>query len=305
MRKCQIHGQILNKQNKNMKAILYIILAIFIGSIIMNAIPVSPSYNQTITIQSIEQKRDSDKLKASCEIIKNRLNDLGIRDFKIKSDLKTNIIKISFLKSIDTEKILPLLVSKGEIGFYETYTRSEGLQIPGINDSLISLLNIPEEKSFFEHNSAILGYFKADYTSIVEKFISKNYVSKAGSGIKFAWSKDTNQNGESSLYMLKQNAALDNQQITEVSVNKVNNSYDLMITFNEKGTEIWQNLTKNNINKSIAIVIDNRVYAAPVVRDEIKGGKCIITGNFSLEDVTMLKSLLGNEKLPLEFEVVK
>jgi SecD/SecF fusion protein len=67
----------------------------------------------------------------------------------------------------------------------------------------------------------------------------------------------------------------------------------------------WQDLSRNNINKSIAMVIDNLVYFAPMLKEEIKSGKCSVSGDFTLEDVTLLKSLINNGELPLDLIIVK
>lgn len=46
-----------------------------------------------------------------------------------------------------------------------------------------------------------------------------------------------------------------------------------------------------------------KVYFAPVLKDEIKNGKCSISGNFTLKELTQLKSLITNKTLPLDFTV--
>jgi SecD/SecF fusion protein len=133
-------------------------------------------------------------------------------------------------------------------------------------------------------------------------------VSKPDQGIKYLWSERTNRDGNFVLYLLKPQAAMDKSQILETVVVKQpkNSDYtDLMINFDKNGAQVWQNLSKNNIGKPIAIVIDNVVYSAPKVMGEINNGKCIISGDFSLKDVMLLKSLIGNEELPLEFRLKK
>jgi preprotein translocase subunit SecD len=59
------------------------------------------------------------------------------------------------------------------------------------------------------------------------------------------------------------------------------------------------------MGKPLAIGIDNRVYSAPILKDEITTGTCEISGNFTLNEVVMLKSLINTNELPLEFKLVK
>lgn len=55
------------------------------------------------------------------------------------------------------------------------------------------------------------------------------------------------------------------------------------MSMNSDGARRWALLTKQNINKSIAIVLDNYVYSAPNVSNEITGGNSQITGHFTPE----------------------
>ena len=50
---------------------------------------------------------------------------------------------------------------------------------------------------------------------------------------------------------------------------------------NAEGSKIWEQLTRENIGKCIAIVLDNQVYSFPVVNTEISGGSSQISGNFT------------------------
>ena len=60
-----------------------------------------------------------------------------------------------------------------------------------------------------------------------------------------------------------------------------------------------------NFYKSIALVMDNKVYYAPKVMEEIKNGRCKISGDFSVKEAKMLISLIVNGELPLDFELIE
>ena len=60
-----------------------------------------------------------------------------------------------------------------------------------------------------------------------------------------------------------------------------------------------------NINNAIAIVLDNKVIYAPVLKSVIEGGKCSITGDFTKPQVQYLAALCNNGELPVSFKVVK
>lgn len=68
--------------------------------------------------------------------------------------------------------------------------------------------------------------------------------------------------------------------------------------------QIWKRLTKENIGKSIAIVLDNSVYSFPTVQGEIAGGSSTITGNFSVKEADDLINVLKAGKLPAPAKIV-
>lgn len=81
--------------------------------------------------------------------------------------------------------------------------------------------------------------------------------------------------------------------------------YGVTMIMNIKGAQEWARITKENIGKQIAIVLDRGVYSAPVVQSEISGGNSSITGNFTLEEAQDLATILKSGKLPIPTEVVE
>jgi SecD/SecF fusion protein len=70
------------------------------------------------------------------------------------------------------------------------------------------------------------------------------------------------------------------------------NEQEVSMTMNAEGAQAWARLTKDNIGKSVAIVLDNMVYSAPTVNTEIPGGRSQITGNFTPEEAKDLANVL-------------
>ncbi len=77
------------------------------------------------------------------------------------------------------------------------------------------------------------------------------------------------------------------------------------MTMNAEGANIWARLTKENIGRQIAIVLDGTVYSYPVVQSEITGGNSSITGNFDVEEATDLTNVLKSGKLPAPATIVQ
>jgi SecD/SecF fusion protein len=289
-----------------MKSIIYILIVLLTCGTLFSAFsnPISIQ-KQVIEIQSISKNTDSMSLNKSGLIIQKRLKDNGLQNFGISVNSNQKIIKITFNEKTDINEILPLLISNGKIELYETYKRADFIKLIEKEYKLFSMLNIVSGNSEINDSSAILGYCKPEIMSQVDSYITQHYVCKTEEDLRLIWSKTLTKNGDRYLYLLKSKAMLDKQQIIEASVCKINESNDLMITFNERGTLVWRSISLNNMNKSIAIVIDNMVYSTPVLKTEIKDGKCSISGNFTLKEITQLKSLINNDELPLTFKIVK
>ena len=74
---------------------------------------------------------------------------------------------------------------------------------------------------------------------------------------------------------------------------------------NTDGARRWAQLTKQNIGRSIAIVLDGYVYSAPNVQTEITGGNSIITGNFTPDQTKDLANVLKSGKMPAPAYIVQ
>ncbi len=77
------------------------------------------------------------------------------------------------------------------------------------------------------------------------------------------------------------------------------------MTMNSDGARRWAQLTKQNINKPIAIALDGYIYSAPNVINEITGGQSQITGQFSQEDTKDLANVLKSGKMPAPAKIVQ
>ncbi len=77
------------------------------------------------------------------------------------------------------------------------------------------------------------------------------------------------------------------------------------MAMNSDGARRWAQLTKQNIGRSIAIVLDNYVYSAPNVNSEITGGRSQITGHFTPEQAKDLANVLKSGKMPAPAHIVQ
>lgn len=87
--------------------------------------------------------------------------------------------------------------------------------------------------------------------------------------------------------------------------NNLTGSPEVSMTMNSDGARRWAALTKANVGKAIAIVLDGTVYSAPRVNGEISGGQSYISGNFTIEDTKDLANTLKSGRMPAPAHIVQ
>lgn len=99
---------------------------------------------------------------------------------------------------------------------------------------------------------------------------------------------------------------LDGGVITDASrdLNEYGENY-VRMAMNSEGSRTWEKVTGDNVGNHIAIVVDDRVVSAPVIRSKISGGNTSIEGGFTLEEAGDLSSMLRIGKLPARAEIVE
>ena len=102
-------------------------------------------------------------------------------------------------------------------------------------------------------------------------------------------------------------APLDGGVVTDarVSYGNTGGNPSVSMSMNAEGANIWARLTKDNIGKQVAIVLDGMVYSYPTVNSEISGGSSEISGNFTLEEAEDLANVLKSGKLPAPATIIQ
>lgn len=135
-------------------------------------------------------------------------------------------------------------------------------------------------------------------------------------GMKFLWSvkpfKDDNGRTEYlQLFAIRKTrdgkAPLGGEVIVDArhDIDQNGRGFEIAMQMNATGAKKWRKLTAENINRRVAIVLDNYVYSAPNVQSEIPNGNSSITGNFTLEEAKDLSNILKAGKLPAPTRIVE
>jgi SecD/SecF fusion protein len=189
------------------------------------------------------------------------------------------------------------LMGQGSIDFSETYSFQEVVSGLEPTDPFFRYINTEQTDS----KSSKMGYCLISEKSTVQEYLdSGQFLSRLPENLSFAWGAVSENTRMIDLYALRKpsgkSSSPDNSDIAGVSIqsDEHRDRYDLLITFTQRGADRWATLTGTNVDRDIAIVINGRVYATPRVKMKIKQGKCLISGNFSMEELIDLKSQLEN-----------
>ena len=162
----------------------------------------------------------------------------------------------------------------------------------------------------------IIGYANHKDTAEINRYLSmKEVMAELPKDLRLKWgvaAADFAPKGQIfELYAIKSTERNGKAPLEGDVVTDAKDDYDqhgkpsVSMSMNSDGARRWAQLTKQNIGRSIAIVLDNYVYSAPNVSTEITGGNSIITGNFTPEQSKDLANVLKSGKMPAPAHIVQ
>jgi preprotein translocase subunit SecD len=107
-------------------------------------------------------------------------------------------------------------------------------------------------------------------------------------------------------YLVKKRVMLAGDVLSDasVSIDQFNQPY-VGVRFDSKGAKEFERVTGENVNKRMAIVLDNMVHSAPVIKDRISGGRAVIEGSFSMQEANDLAIVLRAGALPAPLKIIQ
>lgn len=268
---------------------------------------------------------EQDTIKGDSQDVKNVMADIRHviaqrLEIEEKDILETegdaNHLTVNLPMPIDTAKVNRLLSQRGEFGFWET-CRSEKIagQIEAGSkqlkdgDRLLRLLQLNSD------NFCILGYAQEKDTAEVNRLLQSAEIQKRLSpDLRLYWGAqkeefwgnnipnddDLANDTEPVIFglfcMRGTTAAITGDKITEAKdeMDSFNHTPIVILKMNEEGAKQFTDFTKKNIGQQVAIVIDDKVYSAPMVQMEITGGNASISGQFTPEQTKELALILSS-----------
>jgi preprotein translocase subunit SecD len=189
-----------------------------------------------------------------------------------------------------------------QFGVAEPDIRRQGekrilIQLPGIKDT--------DRAKDLIGRTALLEFKLVDDTRDVNAAVQGNV--PAGREVLYRIDVDSESGKTSKVpLLLKRRTLLTGASLTNASVDfdQFNIPF-VSINFDKKGARVFERITGENVNKRLAIVLDDTVASAPVIQEKIAGGQARITGNFTLEEAKDLAIVLRAGALPAPVNILE
>jgi SecD/SecF fusion protein len=164
---------------------------------------------------------------------------------------------------------------------------------------------------------SVVGYAHYSDTSKVNRYLANPQVKSVfPRDVRFYWSVKPFKYDKSGnifeLHAIKVTgrdgrAPLDGSAVTNARADFGQNKAvaEVSMSMSGEGARTWARLTKDNIGRCIAIVLDDYVYSAPRVQSEIKGGSSSITGDFTIDEAKDLANILKSGKMPAPAHIIQ
>lgn len=190
--------------------------------------------------------------------------------------------------------------------------RNEQIELAKKQNPLLAMLQLAPQGSL-----SIVGYANVRDTAEINKLIYSDIAKQIiPSDVKLMWgakpADGLSVKNVYELYALKVTqtngrAPLEGDVITDAKdeFNSVTGRPTVNMQMNSDGARRWASLTKTNVGRAIAIVLDGVVYSAPRVNGEIPGGSSEISGNFTIEDTKDLANTLKSGRMPAPARIVQ
>ena len=183
-----------------------------------------------------------------------------------------------------------------QLGVRETTVQKEGedeilVQLPGIQD--------PERAKELIGKTAVLEFKLVDNTHNVQDAIQNG--PPPGDEILYG----PVDRGGKTPYLVETPVLVSGDVVTDAAVRpggRLEGPY-VSVDLDARGAQIFDTITAENVGRELAIILDNTVYSAPVIKERIPGGHVQITGRFSFEEAHDLEIVLRSGRLPAPVEI--
>ena len=229
---------------------------------------------------------------------KSEVNGQQSFNLDLRSDAANRIKKMAVDQALETirNRIDQFGVSEPEIRPQENDKIL--IQLPGIKD--------PKRAIALIGKTALLEFKIVDDEHSIKEALKGNM--PPGDEILYKHTTDPDTGLQKKTpFLLKKRSLLTGQYITDARVQidtRTNDPY-VSLSFNSRGAKLFERVTGENVGKNLAIVLDNKVNSAPVIKSKISGGRAVIEGRYTMAEARDLAIILRAGALPAPVKIIE
>ncbi len=303
------------------------------------------SYNSSdADVKKVLNEEVNAAVENSNKVVRSRIDRFGVAQPNIqilrgKGQIGQIMVEMPGIK--EPERVRKLLQGSANLEFWETYTLGETMSSLTALDKRLAGADAKDSaaadstkakaakaKSAAEQHplfsklimmqgmqptNCVVGYAIAKDTAAINAMVNSEAAkSILPADLKLAWGVKNASGMKANvfeLYALRANNGQPSMQGDVIADAKdefdQNHRPIVSMTMTTSGARDWATLTKKNLKKCVAIVLDGYVYSAPVVQNEITGGNSRISGNFTTDDTRDLANVLKSGKMPAPTKIVQ
>ncbi|MBQ7187899.1 MAG: protein translocase subunit SecD [Kiritimatiellae bacterium] len=108
-------------------------------------------------------------------------------------------------------------------------------------------------------------------------------------------------------YFVRRKASMDGTALSKaaVDIEQMTGKVNVQLAFNSKGSVQFSELTRKNVGRQLAIILDDTLYSAPEIKTQIDGGQAVISGSFTIEEAALLRNILNAGALPAPMKILE
>ena len=303
------------------------------------------SYNSSdADVKKVLNEEVNAAVENSNKVVRSRIDRFGVAQPNIqilrgKGQIGQIMVEMPGIK--EPERVRKLLQGSANLEFWETYTLGETMSSLTALDKRLAGADAKDSaaadstkakaakaKSAAEQHplfsklimmqgmqptNCVVGYAIAKDTAAINAMVNSEAAkSILPADLKLAWGVKNASGMKANVFELCALRANNGQPSMQGDViADAKDEFDqnhrpiVSMTMTTSGARDWATLTKKNLKKCVAIVLDGYVYSAPVVQNEITGGNSQISGNFTTDDTRDLANVLKSGKMPAPTKIVQ
>ncbi len=276
-------------------------------------------------VKDIIRRKISAAEGAAYEVIRTRIDKMGVTQPNVQRVPGTGRISVEMPGIKEIDRVKKMLQTSAKLQFWEVQQAPEVLPyfeqlsniVPAKADS-IGVAKNTNLMAMLQLNTLRangVGNIKLSDTAAINKIlnseIAKNLRPANIKYTQFMWGYKPESNDENNLVLYAIRGNITQKAPVDGAVESARVNYDDLgrvvvdMQMDSKGSKDWKTLTAKNVNKPVAVTLDNVVYTAPNVVNEIPNGRTQISGNFSQQEAQDLVDVLGAGKLPASAKIVQ